>query len=94
MDRSLPHGTTAAAASGRSVTASVWVLLVLLARLGVTDVQSREASGRLDDLQPLLTVFEVPVGGLDGTFFPMQVWKFLKGEKLDPTVRVANLKLY
>lgn len=73
---------TMSAASRHSVMASVWLLFMVLAGLGAADVPSPETSGRLGVFEPLFSVFKSPRGRPDRrAYFPLQVWKFLKGKK-------------
>lgn len=62
---------------------SVWFLFMVLAGLGAADVLGPDTSSALGDLEPLFSVFKIPRGRPDGrAYFPVQVWKFMKGKKL------------
>lgn len=63
--------------------AVIWVFLAVLARLGAADIPGRESGGRLDDFEQLFSDLEIPRGTPEeGSYFPVQVWKFLIGKKV------------
>lgn len=59
----------------------VWISLVTLARLNTTEGTNRDADGGLAGLEALFSDSEPPVETRSGgSFFPVPVWKFLKGK--------------
>lgn len=65
------------------VMAVIWVFLAVLARLGAADIPGRESGGRLDDFEQLFSDLKIPRGTPEeGSYFPVQVWKFLIGKKV------------
>ncbi|CAK6980851.1 mucin-5AC-like isoform X2 [Scomber scombrus] len=71
------------AAPGRMMMAWVWLSLVTLARLNTGGIH-RDADGRVADLEALFSDSEPQVETRSGgSFFPVPVWKFLKGRDDD-----------
>lgn len=74
----------------------VWISLVILARLNTADDPHRGTDGRLTGLEALFSDAEGETRSL-GRFFPVPLWKFLKGKikpHLVPVSRVViNVKI-
>lgn len=85
-------------APGRMMMAWVWISLVILARLNTADDPHRGTDGRLTGLEALFSDAEPPGETRSLVrFFPVPLWKFLKGKikpHLVPVSRVViNVKI-